>query len=203
VRSAGIGNHPPLLRLVGSADAVAAGATVGLPALVTALTVAGVAVGAFGAADDRPDAGGGLADAAFAVQFDHDVGAQGGVFLVAADPLVQLGAGGSWAGRAPGLRATNTGGRRRSSAGGPPCGLRAGMPRPWRAKALRSDGQVVPNSAAAALTLPSRSASWKARSASAGRQRTGWAASPGGSVGTGRSGGSPGTPANPPRCPVW
>ncbi len=24
-------------------------------------------------------------------------------------------------------------------------GLRAGMPRPWRVKALRSDGQVVPN----------------------------------------------------------
>jgi hypothetical protein len=30
-----------------------------------------------------------------------------------------------------------------------------------------------------------------------GRQGSGWAASPGGSVGTGRSGGSPGTPANP------
>ena len=35
-------------------------------------------------------------------------------------------------------------------------GLRAGMPRPWRPNALRSDGQVVPSSAAAALTLPSR-----------------------------------------------
>jgi hypothetical protein len=46
-------------------------------------------------------------------------------------------------------------------------GLRAGMPRPWRVKALRSDGQVVPNSAAAALTLPSRSARAKARSAAA------------------------------------
>ena len=46
-------------------------------------------------------------------------------------------------------------------------GLRAGMPRPWRAKALRSDGQVVPSSAAAALTLPSCSARAKARSASA------------------------------------
>jgi hypothetical protein len=45
-------------------------------------------------------------------------------------------------------------------------GLRAGMPSPWRVKALRSDGQVVPNSAAAALMLPSRWASWKARSAS-------------------------------------
>ena len=88
--SAGIGNHPPLLRLVGSAGAVAAGGTVGLPALATALTVADVAVGAFGAADDRPGAGGGLAGAAFAVQLDDDVGAQGGVLLVAAHPLVKL-----------------------------------------------------------------------------------------------------------------
>jgi hypothetical protein len=46
-------------------------------------------------------------------------------------------------------------------------GLRTGMPSPWRVKALRSDGQMVPSSAAAALTLPSRSASWKARLASA------------------------------------
>src|SRR5829696_3968845 len=91
MRSGGIGNHPPLLGLVGSAGAVTAGGTVGLPALATALTVAGVAVGPFGAADDRPGAGGGLAGAAFAVQLDDDVGAQGGVLLVAADPLVQLG----------------------------------------------------------------------------------------------------------------
>jgi hypothetical protein len=41
------------------------------------------------------------------------------------------------------------------------------MPRPWRVKALRSDGQVVPSWVAAALTLPNRSASAKARSASA------------------------------------
>jgi hypothetical protein len=40
------------------------------------------------------------------------------------------------------------------------------MPSPWRVKALRSDGQVVPSSAAAAFTEPSCSASWKARSAS-------------------------------------
>src|SRR4029450_1707500 len=59
--SASIGNHPPLLRLVGSAGAVAAAGTVGLSALVPAVTVAGVAVGAFGAADDRPGPGGGLA----------------------------------------------------------------------------------------------------------------------------------------------
>jgi hypothetical protein len=91
MRSAGIGNHPPLLRLVGSAGAVAAGGTVGLPALATAVTVAGVAVGAFGAADDCPGAGGGLAGVAFAVQLDDHVGAQGGVLLVAADPLVKLG----------------------------------------------------------------------------------------------------------------
>src|SRR5215216_3466347 len=84
--SAGIGDHSPLLGLVGSAGAVAAGGTVGLPALATALTVAGVAVGAVGAADDRPSAGGGLAGMAFAVQLDHHVGAQGGVLLLAADP---------------------------------------------------------------------------------------------------------------------
>ena len=86
VGSAGIGNHPPLLGLVGSAGAVAAGGAVGLRALATALTVAGVAVGAFGAADDRPGAGGGLAGAAFAVQLDHHIRPQDGVLLVAADP---------------------------------------------------------------------------------------------------------------------
>jgi hypothetical protein len=50
-------------------------------------------------------------------------------------------------------------------------GLGVGMPRPWRPKALRSDGQVVPSSLAAAFTLPNRSASWKARSASARSER--------------------------------
>jgi hypothetical protein len=50
------------------------------------------------------------------------------------------------------------------------------MPRPWRVKALRSDGQVVPSSAAAALALPTCSASAKARSASArsAKKRVGW-----------------------------
>jgi hypothetical protein len=83
------------------------------------------------------------------------------------------------------LRATNAG-----SSGGAPggparwlavvmarwrtaSGLRAGMPSPWRPNTLRSDGQVVPNSWAAALTLPSRSASWNARSASAGKEAAG------------------------------
>jgi hypothetical protein len=46
-------------------------------------------------------------------------------------------------------------------------GLRAGMPSLWRANALRSDGQEIPSWLAAALTLPSCSASWKARLASA------------------------------------
>ena len=77
------------------------------------------------------------------------------------------------------MRATNTGSRvgavgwpaRRVAAAmarwRTASGLRAGIPKPWRANALRSDGQVVPSSAAAALTLPSRSARTKARSASA------------------------------------
>jgi hypothetical protein len=41
-------------------------------------------------------------------------------------------------------------------------GVRAGRPRPWRVKALRSDGQVVPSSWAAACKLPSCSARAKA-----------------------------------------
>jgi hypothetical protein len=63
-------------------------------------------------------------------------------------------------------------------------GLRAGMPRPWRVKALRSDSQVVPRWVAA-LTLPSRSANAKARSASPrsarnrlGCQPSGWRSCP-------------------------
>jgi hypothetical protein len=59
------------------------------------------------------------------------------------------------------------------------------MPSPCRWKALRSDGQVVPSSAAAAFIEPSRSASRKARSASArsarnrlGCQPSGWRSCP-------------------------
>jgi hypothetical protein len=89
--SAGISNHPLLFGLVGSAGAVAAGGPVGPPALATALTVAGVAVSAFGPADDCPGARSWLAGMAFAVQLDDHVGAQGGVLLLATDPLVQLG----------------------------------------------------------------------------------------------------------------
>ena len=110
--------------------------------------------------------------AAFAVQLDHHVGAQGGVLLlVAADPLVQLrrrprpgrerlgveGGKHRIQGRVTGWplrwRAAATARWRTAS------GLGVGRPRPWRVKALRSDGQVVPSWVAAALTLPSCSAS--------------------------------------------
>ena len=77
--------------MVGSAGAVAAGGPVDLPALATALRVAGVAVSAFGAANDRPGAGGGPAGVALAIELDNHVGAQGGVLLLATDPLVELG----------------------------------------------------------------------------------------------------------------
>jgi hypothetical protein len=50
--------------------------------------------------------------------------------------------------------------------GDAPAGVRVAMPRRWRV-ALRSDGQVVPSSAAAALTPLTRSARAKSRSASA------------------------------------
>jgi hypothetical protein len=138
VRSAGIGNHPPRLGLVGSAGAVAAGGTVGPPALATALPVAGVAavgtagalvgqpVAAVGPADDRPGPGGGLAGPAFAVQLDDDLGAQGGVLLVAADPLVQLGRRPRPRRECLGLRATNTGSK---------LGV-AGWPLRWRVAAM-------------------------------------------------------------------
>jgi hypothetical protein len=171
VGSAGIGNHPPLLELVGSAGAVAAGGTVGPHALATVLTVAGVAAGAFGAADDRPGAGGGLAGAAFAVQLDDDVGAQGGVLLVAADPLVQLA-------RRPRPRrerirvkgdkhrVQRRGGRLAAALAGRGDGpladgfrVTGGHAQAVATEALRSDGQVVPSSAAAAFTLPNCSAS--------------------------------------------
>src|SRR5215218_4266227 len=61
-----------------------------MAALAALLAVAGALVGALGAADDRPGAGGRPAGAALAVQLDHDLGAQGGVLLVAAHPGGQL-----------------------------------------------------------------------------------------------------------------
>jgi hypothetical protein len=96
------------------------------------------------------------------------LGAQGGVLLLATDPLVELDLR-SWAGRkSTGVeghkhRVQSWGGRLTGAAAGrshgalaDASGLRAGIPSPWRAKALRSDGQVAPSSAAAAFTLPSR-----------------------------------------------
>jgi hypothetical protein len=166
-------------------------------ALAALLAVGAAAVGAIGAAGDRPGAGAGFGGMAFAVQLDHDLGAEGRVVLGPPHPLGQLaagpGAGGDLAvverhkhrvkARRGWLSAAAAGGVDRALADG--LGFRAGMPSPRRAKALRSDGQVVPSSASAALTLPSHSASWKARSASArsarkrlGCQPSGWRSSP-------------------------
>src|SRR5215207_11219760 len=90
-RSAGAAHHLPLLDLgVGPAGPVGAAGPVGMAALAALLAVAGALVGALGAADDRPGAGGRPAGAALAVQLDYDLGAQGGVLLVAAHPGGQL-----------------------------------------------------------------------------------------------------------------
>jgi hypothetical protein len=77
------------------------------------------------------------------------------------------------------------------------------MPRPWRVKALRSDGQVMPNWVVAAYTLPSCSARAKARSASTRsvRKRLGYQLSPLRRDGD-RPGGPPGAPIHLPRSPV-
>ena len=85
--SAGIGCHLSLLELVGSASAVD---SPGLAALGTAGALAGQPVAAIGPADDRPGPSGWLTGVALAVQLDHHVGAQGGVLLIPADPLIQL-----------------------------------------------------------------------------------------------------------------
>jgi hypothetical protein len=95
---------------------------VGPATLDPPLPVAGTLLGALAAVDDRPGADGGLAGAAFAVEFD-DVGAQGGVLLVAADHWYSSAGGRGRAGRAPGLSATNTG-----SSVGVAAGCCAGVP---------------------------------------------------------------------------
>src|SRR5512132_3294794 len=61
-----------------------------MAALAALLAVASALVGALGAAHDRPGAGGRPAGAAFAVELDHDLGAQGGVLLLPAHPGGQL-----------------------------------------------------------------------------------------------------------------
>jgi hypothetical protein len=170
----------PLLGLVGVIGPTRA---VDVAAVAAAGALAGQPLVAFGPPDDRPGAGGWLAGFRCTVRRLRwrprwRTPRRGGPtcrrsskITGTARPLTALG---------PGLRAINTGSRlgmavwplrwrapamarwRTAS------GFRVGMPRPWRVKALRSDGQVIPSSAAAAaLTLPSRSASRKARSASA------------------------------------
>ena len=118
--------------------------------------------------------GAGLGGVAFGVQLHH-TGVEDRVVLSALHPL---GPAPHPTGSSPWLSATNTGSRLgmagrpvRWRAASMACwqtasGLPADIPRPCRWKALRRDGQVVPSWAAAALTLPSRSASAKARSAS-------------------------------------
>ena len=146
VRLSGIGSHLPLLGLMSAA---------GIAGTVTVATLLAVDVGALGRLarwpasavgppDDRPRPGGGLAGMAFAVQLDHHVGAQGGVVLLATDPLEQLG-------RSPfssreGARVDGHKHRVQARCGRLPAALLGG---------------------AAAFMLPSCSASWKARSASA------------------------------------
>jgi hypothetical protein len=168
---------------VRSAGPVGAGGAFGLTASATVGALIGDAMAAVGAAGDRPYSSAGLAGVAFGVQLHHHLGAEGGVVLGVADPLGQSPPDRARTGISLWLRATNTGSRL-GVAGRPvrwraasiarwrmASGLRAGMPSPCRVNALRSDGQVVPSSAAAALTLPSCSASRNARSASARFER--------------------------------
>src|SRR5215218_2420585 len=89
--SAGAAHHLAFLDLGGCpAGPVGAAGPVDLAALAAMLAVAGALMGAVGAADDGPGAGGRPAGTAFAVELDHDLGAQGGVLLVAAYPGGQL-----------------------------------------------------------------------------------------------------------------
>ena len=152
--SAGIGNHPPLVVLVGSVVAPGAAALVALAALLVVLMAV---VSALGAASDRPGAGAGLGCVAFGVQLHHHPGAEGGVVLGPAHPLGQLPTGSCPGGDGAAVSVTKTGSRlgvagrllrwRAASTARwrTASGLRAGMPSPWRVKALRSDGQVVPS----------------------------------------------------------
>jgi hypothetical protein len=87
---------------MGSAGALGAAGPVGVAALGAPLAFVGAVLAALAAADDRPGAGGGPAGAAFAVQLDDDLGAQGGVLLVAADLGGQLLGRRSLADAAPG-----------------------------------------------------------------------------------------------------
>jgi hypothetical protein len=76
---------------VGTAGAVGSTGAIGVAAAGAFLAFASAGLGAVGPSDDRPGASGWPTGVAFAVQLDHDVGAQDGVLLVAVGPLVQLG----------------------------------------------------------------------------------------------------------------
>jgi hypothetical protein len=134
-----------------------------------------VAVGPFGAADDRPGPGGGLAGPAFAVQLDDDLGAQGGVLLVAADPLVQLGRRPRPRRKCLGVEGDKHPVQRRGdrlAAALVGCGdgpladgfrVAGGHAEAVAGERLAQRGQVVPSWVAVALTPPSCSASAWAR----------------------------------------
>jgi hypothetical protein len=172
VASSGVGNQLPLgLGSVSTLDPA------GLVTLVTLLAILVAALGALRAAGDRPRPRARLGGVVFAVQLHHYPGTQGRVVLGAAHPRGQLltrprpdrelavverhkhrvQAGGGW------LATALTGDLDRALADR--LGAAHRHARPWRTNALRSDGQVVPGSAAAAFTEPRRSASCKARSA--------------------------------------
>ena len=113
-------------------------------ALEAADAMVGQPVGAIGPPDDAPDPGAGLAGPALTVEFDDHVGAQDGLFLLAADPLIEVGrrlcSGGKGTEVEDGKHRVQPG-----RAGWPvrwraawiaqcrtASGLRAGMPSPWR-----------------------------------------------------------------------
>jgi hypothetical protein len=159
--------------------------------LAALLTLDLAAMGAVGAAGDRPGAGAGLSGVALGVQLHHHPGAQGRVVLGPPHPLGQLPTGPGPDGKLAAVGRPTSTGSRLGVAGRPvrwraaliarcrtASGLLAGMPRPCRRKALRRDGQGVPNSAAAVITEPSRSARAKYARPRPGRPGSGWAASP-------------------------
>ena len=162
--------------------------TLGLPPGWPAGPLGAQLLGAFGAALHGAVADAGAGGAAFVVHVGHDPKAEGLDLLRAAQPDRRRAGVAAGCGTAPGLSWTNTG----SSSGAvwrrPPrrasctvllrwltvAGLGVGVPSWWRWNALRSDGQVVPSWAAAALMLPSCSARRKPARPRPGRPGTGW-----------------------------
>jgi hypothetical protein len=155
--------------------------------LAALLAILVTAVGALRAAGNRSRPRAGLGGMAFAVQLYHYPGTEDRVVLGGADPLGQLPTR-PRPDRQPTVverhkrRVKARRGRQARALAGrvdrpllDRLGVAGCMPSPWRVKALRSDGQVVPSSVAVALMLPSRSASAKARlvSAPSARKRLG------------------------------